>query len=110
MTLSKTVLYWLQEYFSSYANIGQNSLSRLVFLWIIPNGLWILFPLLITFNLGDRLSTVLRRDHVAQAANGASKELEGARETEEERFVEEETAEVEAEVDEGLRRSPRKRR
>jgi hypothetical protein len=108
MTCSKTVLYWLQEYYSTYANIGHNSLGRLIFLWIIPNGLWILLPLLITFRLGDELSTVLRRDHVAQAEKGARLELENAREVEEEREVEEvASGEV---VDEGLRRSPRKRK
>ncbi|EPE10808.1 hypothetical protein F503_05903 [Ophiostoma piceae UAMH 11346] len=36
MTLSKTVLYWLNEYFSGFDNIGHNDLYSLVFLWIIP--------------------------------------------------------------------------
>ncbi|KAJ2966958.1 hypothetical protein NUW58_g10545 [Xylaria curta] len=36
MTLSKTLLYWLCEYFSGYDNIGHNSLQNLIFLWIIP--------------------------------------------------------------------------
>lgn len=36
MTLSKTVLYWLCEYWSGFDNIGHNSLRDLVFLWIIP--------------------------------------------------------------------------
>lgn len=36
MTLSKTVLYWMCEYFSFFDNIGHNDLKNLVFLWIIP--------------------------------------------------------------------------
>lgn len=38
MTLSKTILYWAQEYFCGFCAIGHNNLSDLVLLWIIPNG------------------------------------------------------------------------
>lgn len=38
MTLSKTILYWAQEYYCGYCAIGHNTLSDLIFLWIIPNG------------------------------------------------------------------------
>ncbi|TVY18879.1 hypothetical protein LARI1_G004394 [Lachnellula arida] len=44
MTFSKTVLYWLIEYYSGFDNIGHNSLSDIVFLWIIPkccSGAWL---------------------------------------------------------------------
>jgi len=44
MSLSKTILYWLQEYYSGYAEVGHNNLERLIFLWIIPNGAWIVVP------------------------------------------------------------------
>ncbi|KAK4225071.1 hypothetical protein QBC38DRAFT_280353 [Podospora fimiseda] len=44
MTVSKTVLYWLNEYYSGFDNIGHNDIWSLVFLWIIPNGLWLVFP------------------------------------------------------------------
>ncbi|QSZ30564.1 hypothetical protein DSL72_000120 [Monilinia vaccinii-corymbosi] len=44
MTVSKTVLYWMNEYFSGFANIGHNSIRDLVFLWIIPNAAWIVVP------------------------------------------------------------------
>jgi hypothetical protein len=37
MTLSKTALYWAQEYFCSYCAVGDNKLFELVVLWIIPN-------------------------------------------------------------------------
>ncbi|KAK6842234.1 hypothetical protein PG990_005780 [Apiospora arundinis] len=36
MTLSKTVLYWLNEYYSGFDNIGHNSIQDLIPLWIIP--------------------------------------------------------------------------
>ncbi|OHE91968.1 hypothetical protein CORC01_12756 [Colletotrichum orchidophilum] len=42
MTLSKTVLYWANEYFSGFDNIGHNTPLDLLFLWIIPNGAWLL--------------------------------------------------------------------
>ena len=38
MTLSKTSLYWLQEYYCNLCDIGQNDLKTLVIYWIIPNG------------------------------------------------------------------------
>jgi len=44
MTVSKTVLYWLLEYLSGFDNIGQNDPWTLFFLWIIPNGAWIVVP------------------------------------------------------------------
>lgn len=36
MTVSKTVLYWLNEYFSGFDNIGHNKPWDLLILWIIP--------------------------------------------------------------------------
>jgi len=41
MTLSKTVLYWANEYYSNFSNIGHNNAIDLIFLWIIPNGAWL---------------------------------------------------------------------
>ncbi|QKX56641.1 uncharacterized protein TRUGW13939_03747 [Talaromyces rugulosus] len=55
MTLSKTVLYWFNELFSGFTNIGHNSVSNLVFLWIIPNGLWIIFPAYMIYVLGGEI-------------------------------------------------------
>ncbi|KAI1467062.1 uncharacterized protein F4812DRAFT_459913 [Daldinia caldariorum] len=55
MTLSKTVLYWLQEYFSGFDNIGQNSLQDLILLWIIPNGLWLVFPSYLVYVMGEEI-------------------------------------------------------
>lgn len=36
MTVSKTVLYWLNEAFSGFASIGHNDTYSLIVLWIIP--------------------------------------------------------------------------
>lgn len=38
MTLSKTILYWAQEYYCGYCAVGHNDFFSLLFLWIIPNG------------------------------------------------------------------------
>lgn len=38
MTLWKTVLYWLQEYYCNLCDIGHNDLKTLIMFWIIPNG------------------------------------------------------------------------
>ena len=38
MTLSKTALYWMQQYFCDGCAVGHNSLGTLVLLWVVPNG------------------------------------------------------------------------
>ncbi|KAI0118695.1 hypothetical protein GGR51DRAFT_129758 [Nemania sp. FL0031] len=55
MTLSKTVLYWLCEYYSGFDNIGHNSLPDLILIWIIPNGAWLVFPTIMIYELGTEL-------------------------------------------------------
>ncbi|KAB5569974.1 hypothetical protein GE09DRAFT_692197 [Coniochaeta sp. 2T2.1] len=55
MTFSKTVLYWLNEYYSGFDNIGHNSLGALIWLWIIPNGLWLVFPCYMIYALGNEI-------------------------------------------------------
>ncbi|KAI0013873.1 hypothetical protein F4779DRAFT_296363 [Xylariaceae sp. FL0662B] len=55
MTLSKTVLYWLNEYYSGFDNIGHNSLDVLIPLWIIPNGGWLIFPSYMIYVLGGEI-------------------------------------------------------
>ncbi|KAI1655052.1 hypothetical protein F4813DRAFT_187750 [Daldinia decipiens] len=55
MTLSKTALYWLQEYFSGFDNVGHNSMPDLVLMWIIPNGLWLIFPSYIIYVMGGEI-------------------------------------------------------
>jgi len=54
MTLSKTALYWLQEYYCGYCAVGHNSLWKLIVLWVIPNGCVILtFIVLVSHLLSD---------------------------------------------------------
>ncbi|KAI9659057.1 MAG: hypothetical protein M1821_002017 [Bathelium mastoideum] len=55
MTVSKTVLYWLNEAFSGFDNIGHNNLSDLVFCWIIPNGLWLVLPSYMIYVFGQEI-------------------------------------------------------
>ena len=38
MTLSKTLLYWAQEYYCNFCAVGHNSVNDLVLYWILPNG------------------------------------------------------------------------
>ncbi|KAJ7100757.1 hypothetical protein B0H15DRAFT_1018075 [Mycena belliarum] len=65
MTLSKTVLYWLQEYYCNYCAVGHNSLRDLIVYWIIPNGFWLLLPTLILIQMSKDLAADL---HLAQKA------------------------------------------
>ncbi|KAI1393808.1 uncharacterized protein F4822DRAFT_386022 [Hypoxylon trugodes] len=67
MTLSKTVLYWLQEYYSGFDNIGHNKFGDLVLLWIIPNGLWIVFPTYMVYVMGSEII-----EGLATASTGAA--------------------------------------
>ncbi|GAA97170.1 uncharacterized protein L969DRAFT_57196 [Mixia osmundae IAM 14324] len=60
MTFSKTILYWAQEYFCGACNIGHNSFDQLLMYWIIPNGLWLVFPLGILSVFGAEIATSLR--------------------------------------------------
>lgn len=78
MTLSKTVLYWLQEYYSGflselrkklihrYADIGHNSVDRLILLWIIPNGVWIVVPAILVKQFGAELMQKLNAREMKQ--------------------------------------------
>ncbi|KAK3368652.1 hypothetical protein B0H63DRAFT_78981 [Podospora didyma] len=55
MTVSKTVLYWLNESFSGFDNIGHNPAMRLIFLWIIPNGAWLVVPSYLIYLFGSEI-------------------------------------------------------
>ncbi|KAJ7444563.1 hypothetical protein B0H11DRAFT_1747176 [Mycena galericulata] len=74
MTLSKTVLYWAQEYYCNYCAVGHNSLEDLIKYWIIPNGFWLLVPSLILVQLGRDLAADLNLAHKVsvKAASGKS--------------------------------------
>lgn len=55
MTVSKTVLYWLNEYHSSFDNIGHNKPLDLLLLWIIPNGAWLVVPTYMIYQIGSEI-------------------------------------------------------
>ncbi|KAF4552187.1 Hypothetical protein D9617_11g010360 [Elsinoe fawcettii] len=55
MTWSKTVLYWLNEAYSGFDNIGHNDAATLFFLWILPNGPWIVIPIYLTYVFGAEI-------------------------------------------------------
>lgn len=55
MTLSKTLLYWLNEYYCGFCQIGHNDTLTLIVYWILPNGLWIVFPSIIVWVLGKSI-------------------------------------------------------
>jgi len=55
MTVSKTVLYWANEYYSGFENIGHNKFIDLIFLWIIPNGAWLVAPSYIIYVTGSEI-------------------------------------------------------
>ncbi|KAF6752853.1 hypothetical protein DFP72DRAFT_903798 [Ephemerocybe angulata] len=61
LTLAKTILYWAQEYYCGYCSLGHNSLKDIAVFWILPNGLWIVIPTLITLKLGSDIAGVLRK-------------------------------------------------
>ncbi|KAJ8502944.1 hypothetical protein ONZ45_g11301 [Pleurotus djamor] len=69
MTLSKTVLYWAQEYYCGFCAVGHNSFKDLVVYWIIPNGFWIVVPAIITVQLGkDIIGQLNAADRAAKTA------------------------------------------
>nr|POF17381.1 hypothetical protein CFP56_65248 [Quercus suber] len=55
LTFFKTIMYMLIEVCSGFDNIGHNSWSRLVFLYLIPNGAWILVPGYLMYVLGQEI-------------------------------------------------------
>ncbi|KAK2041411.1 hypothetical protein LZ31DRAFT_556929 [Colletotrichum somersetense] len=55
MTFSKTVLYWANEYFSGFDNIGHNKLVDLITMWIIPNGAWLVGSGYMILSLGSEI-------------------------------------------------------
>ncbi|KAK2767514.1 hypothetical protein FQN54_003671 [Arachnomyces sp. PD_36] len=73
MTLSKTLLYWSNEFFSGFGNIGHNDLSKLIPLWIIPNGLWIIFPAYSLAILGPEIINALESSTAGRGKGSKSK-------------------------------------
>jgi len=52
-------LLGLNEYFSNFENIGHNSWWNLFWLWIVPNGLWLVFPSYMIYALGNEIVSAL---------------------------------------------------
>jgi hypothetical protein len=57
--LAKTVLYGTIELVSGGRHTSQNNWIDFIFLYIIPNNLWVLMPLLTVINLGSRMASQL---------------------------------------------------
>ncbi|KAL7284251.1 hypothetical protein PYCCODRAFT_1430122 [Trametes coccinea BRFM310] len=75
MTLSKTVLYWLQEYYCGGCAVGHNDLKTLIVYWIIPNGLWLVVPSFIIWQLAKDITGALRvADKAAQKSASGKKQ------------------------------------
>jgi len=55
LTGAKTLLFVLVEAWSGWYSIGHNELVPLLFVWIIPNGLWIVVPGAVIFDTSKRL-------------------------------------------------------
>ncbi|ETW79693.1 hypothetical protein HETIRDRAFT_124417 [Heterobasidion irregulare TC 32-1] len=72
MTLSKTVLYWLNEYFCGWCSIGHNAPRDLLVYWIIPNGIWLVVPSCVLYTLGRDIARALRA-HARPAARESKK-------------------------------------
>ncbi|KAF2875439.1 hypothetical protein BDV95DRAFT_484243 [Massariosphaeria phaeospora] len=53
MTLSKTVLYYFNEYFSDFANTKHNDWPTFILFYGVLNGLWVVFPAYMTIVFGS---------------------------------------------------------
>jgi len=59
LTLGKTILYSLLDVLCNFCNTGHNDLTTLVLLYILPNGLWLLFPFIGIITLGNKIVHLL---------------------------------------------------
>lgn len=66
MTLSKTLIYGLNEACSGFVSIGHNEWKVMIPLWIVPNGAWIVAPIYMTWVLGLELIEGLERRQKAE--------------------------------------------
>ncbi|KAL4876004.1 hypothetical protein BJY04DRAFT_149282 [Aspergillus karnatakaensis] len=57
-TVSKTLLYWIQEYYSGFSNIGHNEFWNMA-AWLLLNGAWIVFPIWNLHVLGEEIVSSL---------------------------------------------------
>ncbi|KAJ8502933.1 hypothetical protein ONZ45_g11294 [Pleurotus djamor] len=73
MTLSKTILYWAQEYYCGFCAIGHNSFKDLLMYWILPGGAWMIVPAMIAVRLGKDIVGQLDVADGAGKANASGK-------------------------------------
>lgn len=59
MTLSKTVLYYFNEYFSGFKNTAHNDWFTVILFYGVMNGLWVILPAYMTIVFGTDLVTAL---------------------------------------------------
>ncbi|KAF2260321.1 hypothetical protein CC78DRAFT_473186 [Lojkania enalia] len=71
MTLSKTVLYYLNEYFSEFQSIKHNSWPTLIAFYGVMNGLWVILPAYMTVVFGSDILEAL--DVASESSSAASK-------------------------------------
>ncbi|TFY75562.1 hypothetical protein EWM64_g8448 [Hericium alpestre] len=75
MTFSKTVLYWLQEYYCGGCSVGHNNLQDLLVYWVLPNSLWLLLPGSIIYTLGrDIAASINTASRVSQKETNGKKQ------------------------------------
>ena len=55
LTGAKTVLFFLTEAMHGWSSLAHNEFLPLFFIWILPNGLWVLVPFTIAFWTGRKL-------------------------------------------------------
>eukprot|EP00053_Salpingoeca_punica_P005324 m.53710 g.53710 ORF g.53710 m.53710 type:complete len:182 (-) comp13189_c0_seq2:167-712(-) len=70
---AKTILYMAIDHVSGNRFTRHNEFFDLFFLYILPNCLWIVFPLLIVFTLGRQMSARLYPAATAAAAKSSVK-------------------------------------
>ncbi|KAF2114516.1 hypothetical protein BDV96DRAFT_100208 [Lophiotrema nucula] len=71
MTLSKTVLYYFNEYFSDFQNVRHNDWLTLFLFYGVMNGLWVIFPAYMTVVFGTDIMEAL--DIASESSDAASK-------------------------------------
>ncbi|KAF2824709.1 hypothetical protein CC86DRAFT_296392 [Ophiobolus disseminans] len=59
MTLSKTVLYYFNEYFSDFASVKHNDWFTVFLFYGVMNGLWVIFPAYMTIVFGSDIIQAL---------------------------------------------------
>ncbi|EEH39614.2 hypothetical protein PAAG_01803 [Paracoccidioides lutzii Pb01] len=70
MTVSKTVLYALNEACSGFDNVRHNGFWTLILLYIIPNGLWIVVPGYASYYFGKEIINAIESPSALSDVSG----------------------------------------